>query len=663
MSISRRRAAGSLAVAMLGGALAAAQQQPSTPTFRAETRLIGVDVFVTDREGRFVRNLTRDDFEILEDGQPQAITTFSFTDRPMPVRQARGAALAPERDTTTNAAATDGRVYVILMDSPSTVPPGNSERQGLVYDEFVRRFAREFVENHLSPSDAVAVVQVQGSVRDGQELTANRRLVLDAIDRYGRGRSGAADLSGPEMVARNLETYRVLQDVAERLGAMGGRRKAILWIGGQIRFDPSSDRCLLPPDPRSPPPSDPLDRCAIARSAASLLAAYRDAIGTVARNNVAIYPIDPSGLTPATGIGELERMAALRMVAEDTGGRAVVNTNDLERHYDAIVRDTSTYYLLGYAPAVAHRDGKFHRIEVRTRPGLSVRARPGYFAPGVNTSPAAPTRPEAVATRAVEALRTPIAQTGLDISLFSAPFRVSDDERVVIIGGQISGALQLGADDQMMVAYQVLREGRIVTGEYQVFTLNLEPETRQRVAERGLRWIGRLALPAGRYELRLVADQQNGRLGSLVVPIEVPEFTDLSISGIVVAAAAADLDFDLRDDAALRRVLGADATALRRFQQGDVITAFFEVYAADRQSRPDDISVTGVVTDRDGKEIKRESAWPTREQPFLRGDSRGSGYTLELALSELPPAEYILTVEASWRDTSARRQVSFVVTP
>jgi VWFA-related protein len=643
---------------MLGGALAAAQQQP-TPTFRAETRLIEVDVMVTDRDGRFVRNLTRDDFAILEDGQPQAITTFSFTDRPMPVRPAREAAPAPERDTATNAAAIDGRVYVILMDSPSTTGPG--ARLGLDYDEFARRFARQFIENHLSPSDAVAVVQVQGSVRDGQELTTNRRLVIDAIGRYGRGQSGVVgNLFGPEMVARNYATYRALQDVAERLGAMGGRRKAILWVGGQIMFDPSTAVC---PSDQQPPLPDPRALCAIRRSGSSLLAAYRDAIGTATRNNVSVYPIDPSGLTTAMGLGELERLAALRMVAEDTGGRAVVNTNDLEKNYDAIVRDTSTYYLLSYSPAVAHRDGRFHRIEVRTRPGLRVRARPGYFAPGVNASPATPSRPEAVSTRAVEALRTPIAQTGLDINLFSAPFRGSVGERVVVIGGQISGALQLAPDDQVMVAYQVMREGRMVTGEYQVFTLNLQPETRQRVEERGLRWINRLALPPGRYELRLVADQENGRLGSLVVPVEVPEFADLSISGVVLGAAGADLDIDLRDDAGMRRVLGAGATALRSFQQGDVVTAFFEVYAADRQARPDDFTVTGVVTDREGREVKRETAGPAREQPFPPGDARGSGFTLEIVLTDLQPAEYILTVEASWRGDSARRLVPFAVTP
>jgi len=171
------------------------------------------------------------------------------------------------------------------------------------------------------------------------------------------------------MVSRNLNTYRAIQDLSERLGAMSGRRKAILWVGGQLQFNPVSGPCAQP---------DPRNLCAIPRSAGALLAAYRDAIGAATRNNVAIYPIDPSGMTTELGLGELERMAALRTVAEDTGGIAVVGTNNIAAQYQAIVRDTSTYYVIGYAPATAYRDGKFHAIQVRLkRPGLTVRARKG----------------------------------------------------------------------------------------------------------------------------------------------------------------------------------------------------------------------------------------------------------------------------------------------
>jgi VWFA-related protein len=95
-------------------------QAQDRPTFRSAVRLIDVDVFVTDRDGRFVRDLTVDDFELLEDGQPQTIATFSFTDLPVGRPAPRTAELEEfEPDVVTNNTPA-GRVYVLLMDSPST---------------------------------------------------------------------------------------------------------------------------------------------------------------------------------------------------------------------------------------------------------------------------------------------------------------------------------------------------------------------------------------------------------------------------------------------------------------------------------------------------------------------------------------------------------------
>jgi VWFA-related protein len=366
---------------------------PQTPlTFRSAIELIDVDIFVTDSDGRFVRDLTQDDFEILEDGKPQPIHTFSFVD--LPFERADAAPVestdVPEPDVVTNDTE-PGRVYVILMDSPSTSPPGGLRQSG-TYDAYAKTFARQFVEEAVAPGDIAAVVHVQGTFTDSQAFTANRLLVLKAIDRYGLGRSGAADrdtLGGPEMVARNMATYRAIQDLSERLGAVSGRRKAILWLGGQIVFEPSSEPC---PDP------DPTQLCAIPRSAGPLLAAYRAALRAATRNNVAIYPVDPSGMTTELGLKELSRTGALRQMAEDTGGLAVVGTNNFAGGYQAIVRDSSTYYVVGYSPATEHRDGKFHDVRVRVkRPGLTVRARKGYFAPEPDArAPARPTLPAGV---------------------------------------------------------------------------------------------------------------------------------------------------------------------------------------------------------------------------------------------------------------------------
>src|SRR5262249_5339968 len=130
-------------------------------------------------------------------------------------------------------------------------------------------------------------------------------------------------------------------------------------------------------------------------------------IGAAQRANVAIYTIDPRGLASPDGVmiaqssnasaddtslGDLGSRSlarefqrsqdSLRFLADDTGGFAVLNQNDLSNAFARIVRENSTYYMLGYHPSNDKRDGRFRNIAVRLKkPGLTVRARRGYVAP------------------------------------------------------------------------------------------------------------------------------------------------------------------------------------------------------------------------------------------------------------------------------------------
>jgi VWFA-related protein len=641
---------GIASAAMVAGSAASAGEQTtataqSTPTFRSGVRLVEVDVFVTDRDGRFVRDLTQDDFELVEDGKPQDIRTFSAIDLPIEVAPAASRREDVEPDVVTNTTPEE-RAYVILMDSPSTARPGGGERVGLAYDYYAKAFARQFVEESLGAGDYVAVVHAQGTFADSQPFTTSRRRVIESIDRYGRGKSGdTSDLTGPEMVTRNMDTYRAIEQLSQRLGAMNGRRKAILWIGGQFDFDPTDFPCPRP---------DPQILCAVQAASPALIAAYRDAIGAANRHNVAIYPIDPSGLTTTLGMGELERMAALRMVAEDTGGIAVVGTNNLTEMYQAIVRDTSTYYVLGYTPSIEHRDGKFHDIRVRVKgPGLTVRARKGYFAPRPDV-PGAVEKPlpEGLSAAARGALRMPVPVRGLAIDVFSAPFKGADGESGVVIGSQISGALNVSSDASVTVSWQIFElDGSLRAGEYKVFTVNPAPARRVRLEEAGLRFVDRIELPPGRYELRLVADQPDGSPGSVVVPLEVPAFDeDLALSGITVAAASTASDLTLHEDEPTRTAHGMHPTPIRRFARGDMLSLFAEVYSNDTRITAEELTVTASVTDTAGVEVQREEA--ALKPTSLETPGRGRwGFTMEISLLDMAPGRYVVTVEA----TSARR--------
>lgn len=353
----------SAGTSVVPGQVVAGQEQQA-PTFRADTQLVQIDVRVTDRGGRFISGLAPEDFELLDDGEPQRIAVFSFVNIPAAkqVDQSVASASVMKAD---KAEVAEGRTYVMLLDGPAGGPD---------HVRHMRNVARLFLDEAFGPADRMAVTFVKGKFRAQEHMveqpfTTNRRAIEAAVDRLApetRGVSG----SGIDSV---VNSYRALEEVSERLGQMvGGRRSAVVWVGGIVPFNPADDRVFM-------------------NRAAEIAVAYRDAIRAANRHNVAIYPVDLRGLTnelsqPGILFGrggeELKRMAALRVVAEDTGGESVVGTNNYAKMFAQIANHTSTYYLLGYRPAAERCDGRFHAVTVRVkRPDASVRARRGYFAP------------------------------------------------------------------------------------------------------------------------------------------------------------------------------------------------------------------------------------------------------------------------------------------
>src|SRR5688500_12849256 len=152
-----------------------APQQPAV-TFRTETNFVEVHAIVTDQSGAFVRGLTRDDFEVYEDGRLQSPTVFSFVDLPterpfVPVN----AGEPQEPDVRATTRSVDGRVYVLLLDDLHT---------NLTRTQQGRDVAKRFIQQYLGTGDVAAVVYTSGRQESGQELTSNRRLLMAAIDRF-----------------------------------------------------------------------------------------------------------------------------------------------------------------------------------------------------------------------------------------------------------------------------------------------------------------------------------------------------------------------------------------------------------------------------------------------------------------------------------------------
>jgi VWFA-related protein len=630
-------------------AQAPAGRPQTPPTFRAEIQLVEIDVSVTDPEGRFVRGLTRDDFEILEDGVPQAVASFSFVD--LPVASARLTAdTAVEPDVTTNTG--EGRMYVMLLDAPTA--PAFDNPQG------AQTWAHQFVTEALRPNDIVAVVHMHGNLSDGQPFTGTKRLIRASIDRYVGASTLAAGTSTPcEEIARLRVTYQAIEDVSERLGAVNGRRKAILWIGGNIPFDASASFGGS---------ADSGEPCTGAAAASSVAFMHRDAIRAATRHNVAIYPIDPAGLTTTLGPVELSRVAALRTVAEDTGGEVIVGTNNARAGFERLVQHNSTYYLLGYYPAVQHRDGRFHNVTVRVgRRGLSVRAKRGYFALAADSKTASPASLiDGLSAGGRGALRSPAPVRGLAIELFAAPFKGTGTLASVVLGAHVSGRqMRLADGDEVEVSYiPINQQGEIGRGARKVFTLNLKPETRARVEETGVRFVDRLQLRPGRHELRFVVHQPGGATGSVVAQVDVPDFTRdaLAMSGLAVASRRTADDLTLLSDDPLKTLLSADPTAIRTYARNDELSLYAEVYV-NAPIPVDDIDLTYTIASASGAVLLTEPGWS--EAHDTAGDARRIGFTAQLPLADLAPGSYVITARASSPDGKATtsRQVPFAVVP
>ena len=693
-----RRARTAALFVFLAGAAAAADQnpppapaQPPQPTFKVAVDYVEVDVVVTDRQGNLVRDLKKDDFQVLEDGKRQAITTFTLVDIPIERGDRPLFAAEPiEPDVKTNEKPFDGRVYVMVIDDLHT-RFGRSQR--------VKVAAKQFIERRLGANDLMAIVHTTGPVDANQEFTSNKKLLLAAVDRtQGRKldsatanrtaeyyrtrdfRSASDPVNDPDDAERvfNARTsLDTLKNVAEWFASVRGRRKTILFVSEGIDYDITD---MIPQNGSTH------------QGASTVLDSTRDAVAAATRANVAIYGIDPRGLTDlgdesieiqafpddtslGIGQGSLQNelrlsQDSLRVLSEETGGFAVVNRNDYTTAYDRIVADNSAYYVLAYYPPDP-RPGRQHRIDVRvTRPNLVVRARKEYVTPKpakAATTTAASKSPTTPELR--NAINSPLPVSGLTLHVFAAPFKGAAPNASVLLGVEFQGRdLKLTPNDTLLLSYIAIdAKGDVKGGNTDSVTMtNLKPETKARIEAGSLRMLNRLDLPPGRYQLRFAThDSAGGNVGSVMYDLDVPDFQKqvFSISGLVLTSASGAQQPTIRPDEQLRQVLPGPPVAIRSFPQNDEIALFAEVYD-NMGTTPHKVDVTTTILTDEGKQMLKTEE--TRDSSDLGGKSGGYGYTTRIPLKDLPPARYLLKVEAKSRLGSTppvSREVLFTVTP
>jgi len=429
-------------------------QQTRPPAFRAGVNFVSVDVFPR-RDGQVVPDLTRDDFQILEDGQPQAVETFEFVQLDSLAIDEERRDPSSLRDAEAQAADPHNRVFVIYLDlAHTTVLGSHAARQPVV----------DFLTRTIGATDVFAVMTAEVPV--GQ-MTFGRRtdVIEDQLARHSTwGLSNrlvvtprtpyeqrlvqecisAEDLTLWErlvMLSREDALQTSLEGLMQRLGSLRDERKNILFISEgweplppqeqllqHVRGDVPSIGIGTPTSGRVAPGSRPqgnadrswCDQEILRLASIDFEDRFRRLLADASRANVTFYPVDVGGLK--TGMADAsmrttdeadaaarrgrQSLDTLRTLAKNTDGFAVVDTNDLSAGVRRIQDDLASYYLLGYYSTNATPDGRYRRIEVKVNaPGVSVSARRGYFAPtaeglaSVEAAAAGPTPVELELTR------------------------------------------------------------------------------------------------------------------------------------------------------------------------------------------------------------------------------------------------------------------------
>jgi VWFA-related protein len=526
-----------------------------------DTRLVVIDVVVTDKQGRPVTGLKKEDFSLKENGKDQTIKAFEAH---MPLTQQPALPkfnLPPDTYTNVPLQAVESSVNIVLFDlmnTPFTDQP------------YARAQMLQFLKT-LPAGQRVALFvlgsrlrMISGFTTDSVQLVASAQKVLphssellttedqkqlseDQITAMQQMAPNASAgffdsmrdfLSDEEAIRTNTRvetTLAALNSLARGVSGYAGR-KNLLWLseGFPVNFGPDMDAV------------NPLLR---SRSYESLL---QDTSGLLSSAQMAVYPIDIGGLKTtgvsieSSGLGAsgfrngnsrynallgrqesdiLATHSAMDEIAKDTGGKAFYNNNDLKSAMTRSVERGTSYYSLAYTPEDKVLDSKYRHVEVKLdQPGLKTDYRRGYFALP------APNAEKESAQRLLAAMQPGMPDSTMVLFGAQVP-PPKPGEQVAVMNYVITTqdiAFTAGPDARQRARIQMVavawdHDGKSAGSTSNTLVIAAKPETYQTLIRQGIRSQTKLQLKPGSYKLRLgVMDDATGKLGTVELPLEVP---------------------------------------------------------------------------------------------------------------------------------------------
>jgi VWFA-related protein len=657
----------------------ASLQSPAgqAPVFRAAVELVRIDVSVLDRDHKPVHGLTAADFVVREDTKPQTIEAFSEVELPDPVEPTAKWMQSTVHDVTSNELH-DSRIVVIVLDD-AVIP------QDVKMAAEAKAIARDVV-NHLGPTDLASVVYTMSNKQKTQGFTTDKGRLLAAVEKFTPG-FATFGVEADDYIFYQY-SVNVVSDLADYLVALPQRRKTLVYISTGVPLDPAANAPMIAAGTRGAAAGGAVDQ---REEMLRLDQDLRDSFQRAQRANVGIYPIDPSGLNGVYNF-VMNRLLVKRVSAQDamdiahkkegfardfllehadnTGGRATVNTNDYTEGITQIFRENGSYYLLGFRQTDPKGAGKYSRLDVQLKdhPGLEVRARKINYTPKPERALA---KASAVTMALAGLLPSPDTPMRVTVAPFAKPINpeLTDKEKKTAYG-DTTVAIVLAVDEPAPKE-RVIEHVDLLT---RAFTVDGDPRGSQnQTADVTIRAatplpgeptplaryevLTEITLKPGRYELRLAVDNADqAKTGSVFVDVDVPDFDHqpLSLSGVVLDSVSAP--YSAPKDA-LVAVMPIVPTTDRDFDIGGQVKTFLRVYQGGKSPVAPVTLTTSILDEHDVKVFSSES---TLDSDRFAA-SRSADVTFVLPLDKLKPGAHVLVFEAASGKATARREVVFTV--
>ncbi len=667
----------------------AQQSQPAVPKgtvkFESTVQLVVVDVTVKDKSGNPIEGLTANDFNITEDGKAQQIKVFKFqrleeevrpspalAPRPQPKILADQPAAPAVKSLTSNQIAPsrpgevkyqDRRLLVMLFDM-SSMPIQDQIR--------AQTAALKFIKSQMTQSDLMAIMTFSNDLKVVQDFTDDRDLLNNTIKKLtiGEGSDLAGDAStGADDESDNGDAYTAddtefnifntdrklaaLESAARMLGSLSEKKALVYFASG------------------------------VSKTGAENEAQLRATINAAIRNNVSFYPIDARGLVASAPLGDATKASpgstsmysgssartaqssfqgsqeTLYTLAADTGGKALLDNNDLSMGIQQAQKDISSYYILGYYSSNSKLDGRYRRIKLSASPALSARIgkldyRQGYFA-GKEFRQFNSSDKE---RQLQEALMLGDPMTDLTIAMEVNYFRMARDRYFVPVTIKVPGSdfelAKHGGAESTKIDW--IGEVKDAKGQTQgnvrdISDIKLKGETVAQLAKTTIAYNTGFTLAPGTYTIKVLArENESGKMGTFEQKFVIPDLTTeqkrLPISAVVLSNQRQDLSTAVYTAEKDKKLLAEDPlvqdnkrlipSVTRVFRKGQDMYVYLEAYEPTAETTQ---PLVATVSFYHGK-LKAFETAPLEVNEGLNPKSKALPLRFDVPLAKLAPGRY-----------------------